>query len=143
MTRALRAIALEHGKRFIGKPYFWGGQGPMGMDCSGLMVEILRTVGLIGRREDLNAAGLYARFEDKELTGAPVPGALAFFGRSKGAITHVGMVVELAPGGLTLVLEAAGGGSGVDTPAEAQERDAMVTIRPLRGDCVALVDPFA
>ena len=144
MPRNKRKVAIEHGKRFIGKPYYWGGQGPMGLDCSGLMVEICRATKVIGRKSDYTASQLYQLFQHKiihrTLAG---PGMMAFFGTDTEHITHVGMVVEVLEDSTVLVLEAAGGERGMDTPEEAQKRDAMVTIRPMRSDLVAVVDPFA
>ena len=144
MPRSQREAAIEHGQEFIGEPYYWGGQGPMGLDCSGLMVEILRATGLIGRKNDYTAAQLYMLFHSK-LVPRPTasPGMMVFFGNDVEHITHVGMVVEVLEDQTVLVLEAAGGGSGVDTPEEAQKKDAMVTIRPMRSDAIAVVDPFA
>lgn len=144
MPRSQREAAIEHGLRFVGKPYYWGGQGPMGLDCSGLMVEITRATGLIGRKNDYKASQLYILFHSK-LVPRPTagPGMMVFFGEDIEHITHVGMVVEVLVDQTVLVLEAAGGGSGVDTEEEAQARDAMVTIRPMRSDLVAVVDPFA
>ena len=144
MPQDKREAAIEHGLRFIGKPYYWGGQGPMGLDCSGLMVEIMRATDKIGRKDDYTASQLYMLFHSK-LVPRPLagPGMMAFFGGSIDHITHVGMVVDVLEDSTVLVLEAVGGGSGVDTEEEAQARDAMVTIRPMRSDLVAVVDPFA
>lgn len=143
MPRSRREAAIEHGKRFIGKPYYWGGQGPMGLDCSGLMVEIFRATKMIGRKDDHKASELYQMFRHKNVHRALAkPGCLVFFGDDIDHITHVGMVVEVLDDQTVLVLEAAGGGRGMDTEAEAQAKDAMVTIRPMRSDLVAVSDPF-
>lgn len=141
MSRSRRQIAIEHGLRFIGKPYIFGGQGPVGLDCSGLVVEISRAIGLIGRKHDLSAQGFFNRFSAFEVE-VPVPGSFVFFGRSRDKITHMGMVVEIMPCGEALVLEAAGGTRETKTPLQAQKNDAMVTIRPMRGDILAFVDVF-
>jgi hypothetical protein len=141
MVHSERGAAIEHGKRFIGMPYYWGGEGPLGFDCSGLMVEILRMVGIIARKADYNAQGLYKLTRHNSVQTAN-PGDFVFFGQSVSTITHVGMVVDVLNNGTVLVLEATGGRSGIDTVEEAHAADALVTIRPLRGDLVAITDPF-
>ena len=46
-TDFLRTSAVDYIKRFIGRPYSWGGDDPMsGFDCSGLIHETLQAVGL-------------------------------------------------------------------------------------------------
>lgn len=42
--RAAEAIAFA--KQFLGTPYKWGGSGPLGFDCSGLMQYVYRKVGV-------------------------------------------------------------------------------------------------
>lgn len=139
--RSRREVAVEHAKRFIGKPYFWGGQGPAGFDCSGLITEVLRAVGRIARRDDYNAQGYYNLY-----VGTPSAtrlGSLFCYGEDVGHITHIGMCIGwMGKAQTPIILEAAGGRGGVDTLEEAQAKDAMVTIRPPRSDVVAVVDPF-
>ena len=142
MARAKRVIAIEHAKRMIGKAYIWRGQGPLGFDCSGLIVEALRSVGVIGRKEDLSADGLWHRFKDHTVDLAS-PGCLVFWDDDgDGRMSHVAMAVELLEDGGTIVIEAAGGDSSTRTQRDAQRREAMITIRPMRSGVVARVDPF-
>ncbi len=141
--RSRRELAVEHGMRFIGRPYFWGGQGPAGFDCSGLMVEMFRACGLFTRRQDLNAQGMYNAWWTNTIVPGDVcrMGCLIFYGEDTKHITHVEMIVGGTPDSL-ICLGAVGGGSTTDTLDEAQARDAMVTLRPPRRDRVAVVDPF-
>lgn len=142
MWSSERELAVNHGMRFIGQPYYWGGQGPAGFDCSGLMVEMFRACGKMSRRDDLTAQGLYTRFKHLgHAMGTAPRGTLVFYGKDLFSITHVEMVVGHVKG-RHICLGAVGGGSGMDTLPEAQARDAMVTLRPIRGDVVAMVDPF-
>ncbi|SIC22037.1 C40 family peptidase [Mycobacteroides abscessus] len=39
--------AVAFAKRQIGKPYIWGGVGPVGYDCSGLVMEAYREGGIV------------------------------------------------------------------------------------------------
>lgn len=129
---------MQYAMSFLGVPYIWGGNNRLtGMDCSGLVCELLRSAGEIGS-EDLTAQGIYDKVH---LTGshqAYLPGALAFFGESVTKITHVGMLVDKYR-----MIEAGGGGRECLTVADAAKRGAMVRIRPLksRKDLVAVIRP--
>lgn len=78
--------ALNFALAQLGKPYIWGGTGPTGYDCSGLMMA---SWGKAGVSLPLTAAAQYA-------AGTPVstsdlqPGDLVFF---YPGITHVGMYI--------------------------------------------------
>lgn len=80
-------IALA--KRFLGLPYLWGGNTPLGIDCSGFVqlayglngVQLLRDANLQYAQPDLQPVGR----EDLE------PGDLVFFGQER--ITHVGLYI--------------------------------------------------
>jgi len=79
-------------KRFLGLPYYWGGTSPLGFDCSGFVQLVYRLSGIqILRDADIQfeksgLAEVAPGFEDK--------GDLVFFGKAKGRITHVGMMVN-------------------------------------------------
>lgn len=62
-----RDAAIRYAQSFIGVRYYWsdgthqqaGNDDPvLGFDCSGLISEVLRGVGLLGGRERLSAYGL-------------------------------------------------------------------------------------
>ncbi|HET6349475.1 MAG TPA: C40 family peptidase [Candidatus Krumholzibacteria bacterium] len=86
--------ALEAtGLRFLGIPYLWGGSTPNGFDCSGLIQRVFRLNGLLLPRD----SDMQARLgEERQISGPGdlVPGDLVFFGRSREAITHVGLVLS-------------------------------------------------
>ena len=140
MSQILRQYAMS----FVGVPYRWGGETPMGgYDCSGLVQEILRSVGA-DPPGDQTANGLYQYFNECGTLSLPRLGALAFFGlkdvgpRGKVSITHVGFCLD----GLRM-LEAGGGGSTTVNVDAAIRQKAFVRIRPVshRRDLVACLMP--
>src|SRR5437773_9781066 len=82
-SRSLRVIALA--QRHLGARYVWGGSGPAGFDCSGLVMYVYAQVGVSLPHSS------YAQFN----MGTPVgisqlePGDLVFF---TGA-SHVGIYI--------------------------------------------------
>lgn len=114
-------------RSFVGTPYIFKGNGPgQGFDCSGLIVEGLKSVGLLKWNADLSSQGLYEEFVSKAGTRVNVyqRGALAFYGKDFTRIEHVAMFVDQYR-----VIEAAGGDSTTDTIAKAVLRNAFVRER--------------
>ena len=83
------AFALEQ----LGTPYQWGGEGPSGFDCSGLVQAAYAEAGIALPRvaQDQFDAGPHL-----PPSIAPEAGDLVFFGGGISSIEHVGIVV--APG---------------------------------------------
>ena len=133
-----RNKAVEYIQRFIGKPYIWGGQGPDGFDCSGLIIEVLRAVGKIGPSEDLNANSLYKKFHNGREEKLAYHGCLVFWFKKYLAI-HVEMLIDNFH-----TVGASGGGSRTITLGDAARDDAFVKMRPIgyRGDRYKIIDPF-
>jgi len=134
----LRSTAIDYAKHFIGVPYAWGGDDPVGgFDCSGLVVEVLQAVGILPDKSDFTAHSLYQHFEDKAVI-VPYGGCLAFVLRD-GRIGHVELLIDDLH-----TIGAAGGGPQTHTVADAIRQNAYVKIRPLThlGESVLFVDPF-
>lgn len=133
---------LEYARRFIGVPYYWGGDHPaQGFDCSGLIQEILMYVG-IDPAGDQNAQALYEYFAKNHADVPPGPGALVFYGKSLKEISHISMMTSPYT-----VIEAAGGTSKMAGPEglkAAIDGKAFVKERPLsrRKDIVAIIMPI-
>lgn len=134
------SLTLEYAKSFLGTPYIWGGASPGGIDCSGLIIEILASSGILKHGYDTTAQGLYSENKDDWVHPLkPLPGSLVFYGKNLLNITHVAFCLD----GYR-ILEAGGGGSHTKTVTEAWESKAFVRIRPLnyRKDFVTYLMPI-
>jgi cell wall-associated NlpC family hydrolase len=81
------AYALDQ----LGTPYLWGGDGPSGFDCSGLVQAAYAAAGIQLPRtaqEQFDAGPLVPDSQKLE------PGDLVFFGTGASDVTHVGIVVS-------------------------------------------------
>ncbi len=104
----------------LGKPYIWGGNGPVGYDCSGLALASWETVG-IG----------FARVSDDQYhtAGAPVPmsgllaGDLVFWGTSQTDWTTVYHTAIYVGGGE--IVEATGDHVQLNTLGQWGQNDLM------------------
>ena len=133
-------IAIDIAMRFLGKPYVWGGNDPVaGFDCSGLVIEIFKSVGLLPAQGDWSADGLMNMFKDK-VTQTPSEGCLVFYGDG-GKATHVEMVISVINKSV-LTIGANSGGSGTRTLQDAINQDAYIKIRPIKTNPIMIVNPF-
>lgn len=138
MTRHARLAVVERLiYSWVGLPYIWGGDDAVqGFDCSGFIIELLQSVGLLPLKYDNTAEGLYRHFADVQ-TATPRLGCLVFWGSP---IRHVEMCLnsDLSAG-------ASGGTSQTKTRADAIRDNAYIKIRPFttRPGVIGFVDPFA
>ncbi len=120
-------IAQNYACKFLGLPYIWGGSHPsLGFDCSGLVQEILSSVGLdpIG---DQTAQTLHdLLIKDAPSIGKPQAGAILFFGAGIKNISHVAFAIDDLH-----MIEAGGGGHSVLTVKDAIAHGAFVRVRPI------------
>ncbi|MCL2680442.1 MAG: NlpC/P60 family protein [Coriobacteriia bacterium] len=85
-TRAPRSEVVNIARRYLGRPYQWGGNGPHVFDCSGFTSYVYRQVGInLPRtsRQQIHAGQRVSRADIR-------PGDLVFFGNP---IHHVGIYV--------------------------------------------------
>jgi cell wall-associated NlpC family hydrolase len=91
------AKVIGYAQAQLGKPYIWGGTGPVGFDCSGLTMMAYRSAGVTIPR-----LANYQYFDEPHVaSGAERPGDLVFFAGSDGTATdpgHVGIVVAPSQG---------------------------------------------
>ena len=137
----LRETALWIWEQQLGKPYFWGGDDPIaGWDCSGLVIEGLKGVGILPRKGDWTAANLADHFSEAHVTDVQ-PGCLLFWERGPNhTIGHVEIVWQVFADQV-ITIGSSGGGSSTKTEADAIARNAYVKIRPAQ-PWVLAVDPF-
>lgn len=135
-----REVVLRVAWHYLGTPYIWGGDTSRGFDCSGLVIECLKSVGRFARGQDTTADGLRRMYRKVDFRER-LPADLVFWMRGPRAI-HVGIVLDPTD----LYLGAEGGGSWATDPKSALDRNAMIKVRPLesRGTDLTRVyaDPF-
>jgi len=122
-----------------GLPYRWGGDDPgTGFDCSGYIIEILKSCSILPRSGDWTAQGLFDRLEDK-VRIEPQFGCLAFWhGADPERIIHVEFCIDSKH-----TLGASGGGSKTTSFEAASKSNAFIKCRPIREkNLVGYRDPF-
>ena len=129
-------IAMQVAMHYLGTPYVWSGDDFSGFDCSGFVIEVLKSVGLLPSSGDWTADNLMSLFSRNEVN-EPYRGCLVFYGRSKAIHVELCISNELSIG-------ASGGGSTTTSLAEAIKRNAYIKIRPInrRQDVLGYYNPF-
>ena len=129
-----KEIALKVAWSYLGKPYLWKGDDPMaGFDCSGFVIECLKSAARLPRAGDWRARDIYTMFPP---VFRPLEGCLVFYGDP---IIHV----EICLDGV-FSIGASGGGSETLTEADAIKANAYIKIRAFRtrAGIHGFVDPF-
>ena len=84
------ATAVNTAQKALGKPYIWGGTGPRGYDCSGL---VQWAYGQAGIRLPRVASAQYSSRPAHPARGQLRLGDLVFYGPTERGIHHVGIYI--------------------------------------------------
>ena len=109
----------------LNKWYIYGGDDPDGFDCSGIVIEGLRAVGVIHSKKDMTAAGMFKKWSHLSVP-IPFEGCLAFWIGLDKVVYHVAVCLDDQ-----YCLTADGGGSKTKTEEDAKRDDAYIKIRPI------------
>ena len=134
-----RELAVKIAWRCYGLPYIWGGDDTLaGFDCSGIINEILKSLGRITEKEDYTAHGLYLKY-NSNIVHVPRDGVFVFWKGSNEHVRHVELALDDH-----YSIGASGGGSKVITIEDAIRYNAFVKIRPIygRGNIKGFIDIF-
>ena len=122
-----KAYMIDIAMRFLGTFYTWGGDDPSGFDCSGLVIECCKSVGILPRQGDWPAVGLYSLWMHNQVT-IPKMGDIVFWeNAAKNDIVHVEIILNSE-----LSIGASGGGSKTKTKEDAIRDNAFIKIRPFK-----------
>ena len=84
---------ISYAKKFLGKPYVWGAQGPNGFDCSGFTYYVFKNSAGITLPRTSSMQSKYGTAVSKSNLK---PGDLLFFdtvGSNNGGVTHCGIYI--------------------------------------------------
>ncbi len=126
-------ISARHFERFmaflesqVGTPYIWAGDDPIaGFDCSGLVVEAFKIIGILKDYEDLAAEDMLQKWADK-IVKRPERGCLVFRLNAQHQATHIGVCLDSE-----FFIAAEGGTSKTITQKDAIDQNAFVRVRPI------------
>jgi cell wall-associated NlpC family hydrolase len=92
---------IDQARTWLGTPYVFGGSSTAGIDCSALVYQVFRSIGVTL----LPPAS--AQYAATTPTSSPVPGDLVFFANTyEPGISHVGIVSRIDPNGTVWMIDA-------------------------------------
>lgn len=139
-----RELAIRIAESMLWMPYRWGGDDPiLGYDCSGYIIEILRSVGLLPPAGDWSAHDLWELLRPYR-ADRPARGRLIWWAGAGGSgrAQHIEICISD-----DLSIGASGGGRSIISREAAAARNAYIRIRPIAARpglmILGYADPFA
>lgn len=87
-----RDEAVWYAERMLFRWYVWGGDDPLGWDCSGVLVGAYRSVGVLDPEVDLSSNGMYLLFSERgQIVSEPIKGGCVIFLDGAGHAYHIEM----------------------------------------------------
>lgn len=124
-TDRQKEIFLQVADSYLKEWYIWGGDDPDGFDCSGLVIECLKSIGYLFDKEDYSAEGLWKIYKSSQIPNASA-GCLVFYFDTDDKAYHVGICIDEWH-----CINADGGNSKCKTVQDAKKFDAFIKIRPI------------
>lgn len=120
------------------KPYIWGGNDPLGFDCSGGVIYALQAIGRFPLGQDTTAEGLWERFKSDKVQEAEAGCLLFWFDKDDKAI-HIAVALDEH-----FCMTADAGGSAIKSLEDAIKHNAFTRIRRIdhRGSFPRIVNIF-
>lgn len=116
-----RRTVLTEAERWIGVPYQFGGNTRSGVDCSGFVCNVFRSV---EKKLPRNSAE-QAQVGESVSVGGTMPGDLVFFNTTGSGVSHVGIIVE----GSTFIHASTSMGVTLSNLSEPYYRDRLLFAR--------------
>lgn len=130
-------ILYDYAISYYHTPFRWKGKSILeGLDSASLVIDILKSAGLLFPSFDGNAQHLFNMLSDEYHDDLQKIGAIAFYGKSSSKIYHCGFMLND-----TMMIEMGNGNSNIETIEEAISNNskARLMIYNYRSDLIKII----